>query len=460
MEAVREGGAIHTEGEWFAGGGSWVATSHVVDGGIGGSDDVDYYGGHLIGESISSCNIPIISAAPDMFKALLAVKQKLHFIGMPGEKVCEVTGKSDWSDQIKLIEAALTKAVTRVPVPAIIAPVSASTDISEGYRVIGDNETLIEGDEYSDAISPGSKHYWHSVVLSIGAVKRSSSLCDRVCRRKVPQVDPVPSDVVQAAPSVDVGEGWRVIGDDELLFTGDQHSNGVSLDSVVTWMPVGLSAGVVKGKSFVRRFVCRRKVAPVEPVAAPESDPDCVGIGYRLISADEVFIEGDEFDNNTGLPKPLWLTVESNIGRLKRDSTLANNRCRRKVEPADQDSVGVGYRIVGQDETLIAGDEYWNKLYSDWDQLNSEVGKQKQVSCLSQYRVRRCVVNDGDPVDAEFEVLEQQKPPLGLMPRQIWLENRRDDIYDAIARYRASGKDVSRDWLNELLDLDNEMRPF
>jgi len=326
MGAVRDGGAIHTEGDWFAGGGSWVATSHVVNGGIGGSDDVDYYGGHLIGESISSCNIPIISAAPDMFKALLAVKQKLHFIGMPGDKVCKVTGKSDWSDQIKLIESALTKAVTRVPVPA--------------------------------------------------------------------------------------------------------------------------------------------KVVPVEPVAAPENDPDCVGAGYRLIGSDEFFIAGDQFDdNNTGLPKPLWLEVESNIGRLKRDSTIANNRCRRKVEPVEQSKVepvcGEGYREVGDDEVLVVGDQYFNS--GKWWAVSVYRTVRKAESTVSIFVVRRKAeedVTDGLEEIVADEVTDRQKPPLGLMPRQMWLENRRDDIYDAIARYRTAGKDVSRDWLNELLDLDNEMRPF
>jgi hypothetical protein len=263
MGAVREGGAIHTDGEWFAGGGSWVSTDHPIDGEIGGSDNVEYYGGHLIGESISSCNIPIISAAPDMFKALLAVKQKLHFIGMPGEKVCKVTGKSDWSDEIKLIEAALTKAVTRVPVPEKGAPVG-------------------------------------------------------------------------------VGEGWRLIGDDE------------------------------------------------------------------------VFIAGDEFDNNKSLSNPAWLDVEVCLGMVKRECALKSARCRRKVE---QDVIGKSFQFV-----------------SSYD------GATKTVTIV--------------------EEPETSKPPLGLMPRQMWLENRRDDIYDAIARYRAAGKDVSRDWLNELLDLDNEMRPF
>lgn len=317
MGSVREGGAIHTEGEWFAGGGSWVAAANPINGDISGSDDVDYYGGHLIGESISSCNIPIISAAPDMFKALLAVKQKLHFLGMPGEKVCKVTGKSDWSDEIKLIEAALTKAVTRVPVPEKVAPVAPSIDVGEGWRVIGDEETLIEGDEYTYSIPPRVDD-WHSVSVNIGKVKNVSSVVRSVCRRKV------------------------------------------------------------------------------DPVSYPGADPCAVGAGYRLIGDDEVFIAGDEFDNNHRLAIPMWLDVEVCLGQRKGDSTLAKLRCRRKVGS-----------------------------------------------------VTPC-----------FEVMNQQKPPLGLMPRQIWLENRRDDIYDAIARYRDAGKDVRRDWLNELLDLDNEMRPF
>lgn len=257
MGAMREGGAIHTEGEWFAGKGSWVATANPIDGEIGRDND-PYYGGHLIGESISSCNIPIISAAPDMFKALLAVKQKLHFVGMPGEKVCKVTGKSDWSDEIRLIEAALTKAVTRVPVPV---------------------------------------------------------------------------EVVPEVPTIDVGEGWRVIEDDETFIAGDEHA--------------------------------------------------------------EVYGSG----------KVEFIRVEMSIGRIKSESSLCRAVCRRRIEPVERSSA-----------------------------------------------------NDGELVDAEFEVLKREKPPLGITPRKIWLEQRRDGIYDAIARSRATGEDVNRDWLSELVDLEYDLQ--
>jgi len=255
MAEARAGGAIHTGGDWRVGRASCVVSDTSDKAGIvPGGDDVAYYGGMLICESIVSNNEPIVSAAPDMFKALLAVKQKLHFIGTPGEKVCKVTGKSDWSEEIKLIEAALTKAVTRVR--GEIAPV----------------------------VTP-----------------------------------------------VDVGKGWRAIGDDE------------------------------------------------------------------------VFVAGDEFNDNSNGATPLWLNVDVCLGKRKQDSALSRCVCRRKDDP--------------------------------------------------------------DVIDASFDVVPdevtgQPKPPLGLMPRGKWLENRRDDIYDAIARYRAAGKDISRDWLNELLELDNGMRPF
>lgn len=259
MAEARAGGAIHTGGEWSVGKTDCVVSSETDSGIVPGGDDVAYYGGYLVCESISPNNRPIVSAAPDMFDALLAIKEKLHFIGMPGEKVCKVTGKSDWSHEIQLLEAALKKAVTRVPVP---------------------------------------------------------------------------------------------------------------IDS---------------------------------PVAAVDPDPDGVGAGYRKIGDDEVLIKGDEIARHVGRPDNEWGPITNNIGRVKSDSFISHCLCRRKIEP--------------------------------------------------------------DVIDASFNVVpdaatECQKPPLGLMPRSVWLENRRDDIYDAIARYRAAGKDVSRDWLNELLDLDDQMRPF
>ena len=63
--------AVHTPGPWREGkwGGSVVSDTPIQEG-VPGSEDVDYYGGYLIGDSIAVCNRPIIIAAPDMLAAL------------------------------------------------------------------------------------------------------------------------------------------------------------------------------------------------------------------------------------------------------------------------------------------------------------------------------------------------------------------------------------------------------
>lgn len=63
--------SAHTPGPWRKGkwGGSVVTDEPAP--GIAGSDAVDFYGGHLIAESICAPNIAIIAAAPDMLDALV-----------------------------------------------------------------------------------------------------------------------------------------------------------------------------------------------------------------------------------------------------------------------------------------------------------------------------------------------------------------------------------------------------
>lgn len=61
----------HTPGPWRSGKwGASIIASTPVQGGINGSDAVESYGGHLIAESISECNMALIIAAPDLLAAL------------------------------------------------------------------------------------------------------------------------------------------------------------------------------------------------------------------------------------------------------------------------------------------------------------------------------------------------------------------------------------------------------
>ncbi len=64
----------HTKGPWRAGNvGASVVSDHPVEE-MTGSDDVQYYGGHLIAESISKENRNIVIASPDLYEALVMVR--------------------------------------------------------------------------------------------------------------------------------------------------------------------------------------------------------------------------------------------------------------------------------------------------------------------------------------------------------------------------------------------------
>ena len=80
MERMRE---QHTPGPWRRGkiGGCVVADHPVPE--IGGSDAVDYYGGHLIAESIAPQNVPLIAAAPELLDALESAVGAMEALGHP-----------------------------------------------------------------------------------------------------------------------------------------------------------------------------------------------------------------------------------------------------------------------------------------------------------------------------------------------------------------------------------------
>lgn len=41
------------------------------------------------------------------------------------------------------------------------------------------------------------------------------------------------------------------------------------------------------------------------------------------------------------------------------------------------------------------------------------------------------------------------KPPLGITPRNIWLQHRLDDLLEVIDRYDAAGYEPKREWIEE-----------
>ena len=68
--------------------------------------------------------------------------------------------------------------------------------------------------------------------------------------------------------------------------------------------------------------------------------------------------------------------------------------------------------------------------------------------------------NSGDKVAAAIEKVVNDeppksiKPPLGLLPKHIWEEQRVWDIAEAMERYRLAGKEIPQEWITE----DNKLR--
>lgn len=72
----------HTPGIWLpAKNGGGVISTNTDGKLVGGADEVHYYGGFLICESVAKQNIPIIAAAPMMLALLKAISAEVE--GLP-----------------------------------------------------------------------------------------------------------------------------------------------------------------------------------------------------------------------------------------------------------------------------------------------------------------------------------------------------------------------------------------
>lgn len=52
-----------------------------------------------------------------------------------------------------------------------------------------------------------------------------------------------------------------------------------------------------------------------------------------------------------------------------------------------------------------------------------------------------------------FPEYSNLRPPLGIMPMDIWIEQRIDDLNNAIARYENAGLLPNKEWKDEIIYL-------
>jgi hypothetical protein len=50
-----------------------------------------------------------------------------------------------------------------------------------------------------------------------------------------------------------------------------------------------------------------------------------------------------------------------------------------------------------------------------------------------------------------MDIDQINKPPLGLLPQWLWVAQRCNDINMAIDRYEKAGKEIPKEWIEELI---------
>lgn len=72
-------------------------------------------------------------------------------------------------------------------------------------------------------------------------------------------------------------------------------------------------------------------------------------------------------------------------------------------------------------------------------------GTHIQAQILMTRDMYKFLVPDG--IDKRYGAIK--KPPLGIMPRQVWLDARKAALCEAIKRYLEEGKAIPPEWVEE-----------
>lgn len=106
----------------------------------------------------------------------------------------------------------------------------------------------------------------------------------------------------------------------------------------------------------------------------------------------------------------------------------------------------------------------WYKVRRHSLYMSKGVGDNWDESCLTVDDMKNNLSFIPRPIQQTIQQavqgsVQMNKPPIGLMPKHIFIEQmqmqRRNEITAAMQRYIEAGKDIPNDWLQELIELNN-----
>lgn len=237
---------------------------------------------------------------------------------------------------------------------------SSTVNPGYGYRLLKDGEIIQRGDESLDIVWQDRVELFHS--------ERGANIGEPMGPGRFP-----------TRRKIDVGSGYRLVGEIEVLKEGDQ-SCMVKYLHEGTWWPISVSMGERAGSAWAMLadpVVARRKVeAPKPTVASPRVPKGTPPAGYRFLVEGEIVQASDAWVRYDGSLEPAngisFNYVGSKVGKHVCD--LTDSPFVRKVERTPEPKVfaGEGWRFLKAGERLQRGDEAVHLLHTSYAQVFPE----------------------------------------------------------------------------------------
>lgn len=259
------------------------------------------------------------------------------------------------------------------PVWNPVKPIAPPT----GYRLLGRNETVAEGDLCIEVPGMSSHPSWRAAGgKSIGCTAgfRIDSYGIAAFARKVEIVNPI-----EPPP------GYRIIAD------------GVVSDGDMSLQDRGWYYSTAKGKDIAELLDLGAAKAYARKIEQPKAVPPA---GYRLLGREEVVADGDLFIKRAPAGNDYdWRTASvdhfgTTVGYLVDIYHIACfarkiEQRSKPIEPPD------GYRLVASGEVVVAGDMYFDGCWQDVPKYASAMGKPWDAE--TQYPICRKI--EPKPID-------------------------------------------------------------